>query len=227
MVRRIAWVLLTAWFAAGCTHSAGVPATQSGSTDSEQGFVPLLNGKDLGGWRYRGKVGEGYRVREDGVLYCTADDGGMLFTEKQYDDFILRFEFRLTPAANNGIAIRAPMRGRPSSQGIEIQVLDDTAPEHADIRPAQHHGSVYDVVPARPGHQKPLGQWNEEEIIAHGSHITVKLNGATIVDTDLSTIKDPQVLAKHPGVKNRTGHIGFLGHGTPAEFRNMRIKPLG
>ena len=226
MVRRFALVLLIAWFAAGCAHSRGVPAAQGRSTESQQGFVPLLNGKDLAGWTYRGKTGEGYRFRDDGVLYCTADDGGTLFTKKQYDDFVLRFEFRLTPGANNGIAIRAPMRGRPSSQGIEIQVLDDTAPQHADIRPAQHHGSVYDVVPAEPGHLKPVGQWNEEEIIAHGDHITVKLNGATIVDTKLSTIKDAQVLAKHPGLKNRSGHIGFLGHGTPAEFRNVRIKEL-
>ena len=69
-------------------------------------------------------------------------------------------------------------------------------------------------------------EWNEEEITAKGRQITVKLNGATIVDANLDDVKDPAVLKKHPGLANKSGHIGFLGHGARVEFRNLRIKEL-
>src|SRR5688572_23260795 len=133
---------------------------------AEEGFVSLFNGKDLSGWVYGkgGKSGEGYRVKE-GVLYCTVKDGGNLFTEKEYGDFIYRFEFKLTENANNGIAIRSPMSGDPAYAAMEIQVLDNDGPAYkGKLRPAQYHGSIYDVVAAKQGALKPAGEWNEEEI---------------------------------------------------------------
>ena len=198
----------------------------------EEGFTSLFNGKDLGGWVYgkRGnaenKDGVGYQV-ENGAIYSTVKDGGNLYTEKEYGDFVFRFEFKLTEGANNGIGIRAPLTGDSAYQGMEIQVLDDNAPAYkGKLRPAQYHGSIYDVVPAKPGFQKPVGEWNEEEITAQGRHITVKLNGTVIVDANLDDVKDPAVLKKHPGLANKSGHIGFLGHGARVEFRNLRIKEL-
>jgi hypothetical protein len=196
---------------------------QKPKVESEEGFVPLFNGKDLDGWQVvRGKP---YLV-EDGKLVCPARGGGALYTVQQYSDFILRFEFKLTPGANNGVAIRAPTRGNPAYAGIEIQILDDYSPRYRKLRPVQYHGSVYGLVPAKRGALKPPGEWNHEEIVVRGSRVTVKLNGQVIVDTDLSEIKDPKLLKRHPGLKRRKGHIGFLGHGTRVEFRNIRIKVL-
>jgi hypothetical protein len=170
-------------------------------------------------------VGEGYRVK-DGVIYCDAANGGNLFTEKQYDNFVLKLEFKLTPGANNGIGVRAPYQGTIAYSGMEIQVLDDTADKYANLRPEQYCGSLYDVSAAQRGHLKPVGEWNEEEIIADGRQITVKLNGATVVDTNLDDVKDPAKLKKHPGLQNKSGHIGFLGHGSEVQFRNLRVKEL-
>ena len=76
------------------------------------------------------------------------------------------------------------------------------------------------------GFKKPTGQWNQEEITANGRHITVILNGHTLVDADLDSVKDPEVLKRHPGLARTTGHIGFLGHGTRVDFRNIRVKEL-
>ena len=197
----------------------------------EEGFTSLFNGKDLSGWIYgktakgENKAGEGYRVK-DGAIYCTVKDGGNLYTEKEYGDFTLRFEFKLTENANNGIGIRAPLTGDSAYVGMEIQVLDDSGPAYKNLRPAQYHGSIYDVFPAERGHQKPVGEWNTEEITAKGTHVTVTLNGAVIVNADLASVKDEAVLKKHPGLKNEKGHIGFLGHGAQVEFRNLRIKEL-
>ncbi|HZN68980.1 MAG TPA: DUF1080 domain-containing protein [Tepidisphaeraceae bacterium] len=192
----------------------------------EQGFVKLFNGKDLTGWVHAEKAGKGYQV-QDAVLFCTENDGGKLFTEKEYADFVFRFEFKLEPNGNNGIGIRSPMKGDPAYVAMEIQVLDDYGPEYKEkLRPAQYHGSIYDVVPAKRGSLKPAGEWNSEEITARGRQITVKLNGETIVDANLDDIKDPNVLKKHPGLANKRGRIGLLGHGTRVEFRNLRVKPL-
>ena len=192
---------------------------------AEPGFVPLFDGT-LSGWKLMGGKGSGYVV-ENGILVCPADGGGNLFTEKEYANFVLRFEFRLSPGGNNGIGIRAPLEGRASYQGMEIQILDDEHPRYqGKIKPAQYHGSIYDVVPAEHGFKKPTGEWNVEEITADGRHIKVVLNGHTIVDANLDDVKDPEVLKKHPGLQRTTGHVGFLGHGTRVEFRNVRIKEL-
>src|ERR1051325_10948214 len=162
---------------------------------AEEGFTPIFNGKDLSGWVYgtkgngQNKAGEGYRV-EDGVIYCTVKDGGNLYTEKEYANFVLRFDFKLTESANNGIGIRAPLTGDTAYQGMEIQVLDNEGKLYKKdgvkwIKPAQHHGSIYDVVPAKQGFLKPVGEWNTEEIMADGPHIKVTLNGTVIVDANL------------------------------------------
>ena len=196
----------------------------SGADDAD--FKPLFDGKTLNGWKLVGGQGPGYLV-QNGMIVCPADGGGNLFTEMEFGNFALRFEFLLTAGANNGIGIRAPYEGDAAYQGMEIQILDDGDKMYkGEIRPEQYHGSVYDVIPARTGYRKPLGEWNEEEIVASGRRIKVTLNGVVILDADLDIVKEPAVLAHHPGLARRSGHIGFLGHGSLVEFRNIRVKQL-
>ena len=206
-------------------------AATASSTADAHGFVKIFNGKDLTGWTYggskgnAGKEGKGYQI-ENGVLYSTEHDGGNLFTEAEYTDFIFSFDFKLEPNSNNGIGIRSPLEGDPAYVAMEIQVLDDSGSDYKNLRPAQYHGSIYDVFPAKRGSQKPVGEWNHEEITAKGRHVTVKLNGNTIVDANLDDVKDEKVLKKHPGLARGKGHIGLLGHGTRVEFRSMQVKEL-
>jgi hypothetical protein len=111
---------------------------------------------------------------------------------------------------------------------MEIQILEDSAPQYANLQPYQFHGSIYGVVPAKRGFLKPIGEWNTEEVTAKGRQITVKLNGTTIVDADIDKASTPQTMdhREHPGLKRDKGHIGFCGHGDYLEFRNIRIKKL-
>ena len=188
----------------------------------EEGFVSLFNGKDLSGW-----IGatNGYAV-ENGMIYCNPKIGGNLLTEKQYDNFILRFEFQLYTNSNNGLGIRCPASGNAAYNGMELQILDDSGSMYKTLKPYQYHGSVYGVVPAKRGSQKKVGVWNFQEVRAIGSKITVILNGDVIVDTDLSTIKETMDGHQHPGLHNAKGHIGWLGHGFRVDWRNIRIKEV-
>lgn len=193
---------------------------------ADSGFTTLFNGKDLTGWNLVGKAGPGYVV-ENGILVAPADGGGNLMTEREYSDFVFRFEFKVDKAGNNGIGIRAPLAGDAAYSGMEIQVLDDYDPMYANLLPGQYCGSIYRVVPAKRGSTKPAGEWNKEEITARGRHITVKINGKVIVDADLNSVNDPEVLGEHPGCLRESGYIGFLGHGpSRVEFRNIRVKDL-
>src|SRR5450432_3449960 len=199
---------------------------QVGFAADEAGFTSLFDGKTLNGWKLVGGQGPGYVVRDNKIV-CPAEGGGNLFTEKEYGNFVFRFEFALFEGSNNGIGIRAPYEGDAAYQGMEIQILDDGAPRYqGKLRPAQYHGSIYDVIPARQGFKKPTGEWNREEIVAKGRQISVLLNGNTIVSADLDSVRDPAVLTKHPGLARASGHIGLLGHGTRVEFRDFRVQEL-
>jgi hypothetical protein len=110
---------------------------------------------------------------------------------------------------------------------MEIQILDhDHERYKGRLKPTQRHGSIYDVFPAQGEALKPAGEWNSEEIMADGRRIKITLNGKVLVDANLDDVKDPEVLKKHPGLARTSGRIGFLGHGTRVEFRNLRIKEL-
>src|SRR5882762_2650666 len=213
------------YFPAFATALTACLLTACVSTPKEAGFVSLFDGSSLNGWTLVGKKGDGYGVK-GGVIYCARGGGGNLLTEREYDDFILRLEFRLEPGSNNGVGLRAPLALEVSSSGMEIQILDDSAPQYADLRPAQYCGSIYDVVPARRGALKKAGEWNEEEITCVGRHVKVRLNGQLIVDANLNDVTDPKILANHPGLLRQTGHVGFLGHNDFVEFRNIRIREL-
>ncbi|NCY02095.1 MAG: DUF1080 domain-containing protein [Planctomycetia bacterium] len=203
----------------------GGTSAPGAAADAEAGFVPLFDGATLAGWQ--GNVA-GYEV-VDGEIRCRKGAGGNLLTTGEYDDFVLRFEFRLTPGANNGLGIRAPAQGDAAFAGMELQILDDASPKYAGIQPWQVHGSIYGVVAAERGALRPAGEWNSEEVTVKGSQVTVTVNGRQIVDADIAPFRDgrPTPDGKpHPGLSRTTGHIGFLGHGDEVHFRNIRIRSL-
>ncbi|MBL7189212.1 MAG: DUF1080 domain-containing protein [Phycisphaerae bacterium] len=208
---------------------ASLSAAGLSDEEIEKGFVSLLDGKSLAGWQGATE----YWAAEEGRLVYKAivhpersvDLPALkLMSVRQYSDFILRFAFKLEPATNNGVAIRAPLDGDPAFIGMEIQVIDtDGWPRN--LKRFQGHGSIYGVVPAKTGHLKPAGRWNEEEIHCEGRHVKVTLNGEVIVDANLDEAS-PMDGQEHPGLKREKGYIGFLGHTGRVEFSNIRIKEL-
>ncbi len=194
--------------------------------EEKEGFEVLFDGDNLDKW-----VGNKTDyVIEDGVIVIYPDRGGKgnLFTEKEYSDFIFRFEFKLTPGANNGLGIRAPLVGDAAYAGMELQILDNTADIYKNLEQYQYHGSLYGIAPAKKGFLKPVGEWNYQEVRVKGDDIQIILNGTEILNVNIAEAKEKGTLDKreHSGIHRDKGHIGFLGHGDVVYFRNIRIKDL-
>ncbi len=192
----------------------------------KEGYKILFDGTDLKEW-----VGNTRDyVIDDGDLVVKPGDGsgGNLFTKDEYGDFVFRFEFQLTPGANNGLGIRAPLEGDAAYVGMELQILDNEADIYKNLKPYQYHGSVYGVIPAKRGYLKQPGEWNYEEVTVKGTKIKVVLNNEVILDGDIADAAATGTLDKqnHPGLKRTKGHIGFLGHGSVLRFRNIRLKSM-
>jgi hypothetical protein len=203
-----------------------LPATEATAllaTLGLEGFRLVFNGKDWTGWA--GPV-DNYEI-VDGALQCKADAGGTIYTKETYGDFVVRFEFKLPPAGNNGLAIRYPGSGDTAYVGMtELQVLDTEHEKYAKLDPRQTHGSAYGMAAAARGYLRPVGEWNYQEVTVKGSTIVVELNGTRILDADLSGVTDFLDGKAHPGKDRKDGHFGFAGHRDPVAFRNVWIKRL-
>ncbi|MEQ1825920.1 MAG: DUF1080 domain-containing protein [Pirellula sp.] len=190
------------------------------------GFVELNNGRNLSNW-----VGaiDSYEI-VDGAIVCKKGKGGDLLTKDEYDDFVLRVEFKLPTAGNNGIAIRTPQGGHSSRDGMELQVIDsdgyNAAHKASPLKPYQYHGSLYNCVGAKHGFLRPVGQWNFQEIEVRGQKIKVTLNGTKILDVDIDQFDRTQIENIPKGLDRRSGHIGFAGHSDPVAFRSFKVKKL-
>ncbi|PRD56908.1 DUF1080 domain-containing protein [Sphingobacterium gobiense] len=194
--------------------------------EKKEGFEMLFDGNNLDKWTET----PAYEVTPEGYIRANPDAkfGKNLYTRDEYDDFVYRFEFKLTPGANNGVGIRTPLEGDAAYAGTEIQILDNDAEIYKNLKEYQYHGSAYGIIPAKREGMKPIGEWNEQEIRVQGDKIKVTLNGVVILNGDLVEASKNGTLdgKKHPGLNKKSGHIGFLGHGSEVFFRNIRIKPL-
>jgi hypothetical protein len=189
---------------------------------SNEGFVSLFNGKDLSGWKVSAGGKQSVWGATDGILYVDGQGGGWLFTEKEYDDFEVKLEYKMPEHGNSGLGLRAPLKGDPAYAGMEIQLIDDGS--WKGLQEWQHTGAIYNVVSPSSLPGKPAGQWNKIHVTAKGRHVTVVLNDVKIVDADLD--KYAKDYAKHPGLKRKKGVIGLQSHDGRVEFRNLYVKEL-
>jgi hypothetical protein len=190
----------------------------------DKGFEDVFNGKDFTGWV--GRL-ENYQV-QDGAILCKPGKGGNIYAKEEYSDFLVRLEFKLPKDGNNGLAIRCPGgKGDTAHHDgmCEIQVLDDDYSK-GKIDPRQAHGSAYGMVAAHRGYQRPVGEWNYQEVIVKGPTIQVELNGTRILDCDLSKVTEFMGNHPHPGKDRTSGYFGFAGHNDPVAFRNIQIERL-
>ena len=202
---------------------------QLSAQEKKDGFKVLFDGTNMHQW-----IGNTRDyITENGNMAVRPKPGksslgNNLFSREVFSDFVLRFEFQLTPGANNGLGIRSPITGDAAYEGMELQILDNDASVYKDLKVYQYHGSIYGTLPAKRGYLKRVGEWNNQEVIVQGPKIKVILNGTVILDADITDARKNGAAdgLKHPGLLRDSGHIGFLGHGSPLMFRNIRIKEL-
>jgi hypothetical protein len=208
----------------GCLWCLSVSLTlgEDGAPKPPEGFTALFNGKNLDGWKSTGKK-DVWSVK-DGAISVAGGGGGWLLTEKEFKNFELTLEYKLSKGANSGVALRTPFEGDPAYVGMEIQLIDDEG-WPGKLADYQHTGSIYDVVPAKKQNNKPIGEWNKMRIVCDGPKVKIELNGEVLVDANLDDHKKAKG-AKHPGILRDGGRVGFQSYNTRVEFRNVFIKPL-
>jgi len=217
--------------------ATALAAEQKGK--DEEGFVPLFP-KDgvvkdwlVRSWSDVNKPADPKTtwVVKDGILQGGEPRGSWLLSQREYGDFILKFEFKLGPTGNSGCALRAPLFGDPAFDGMELQMADYRYNPQA--KDSELTGGIYRAIAPRKQVYKPT-EWNTYAVTLKGSHLTVVLNGEVIQDLNLD--EQNQKVLRHngqpcPTVKDRPrrGHIGFqeLSRGAEhAQIRNARIKVL-
>jgi hypothetical protein len=190
---------------------------------TELDHQPMFNGKDLAGWTGADKPADLCWLVENGDVVCTGKKGPWLRSDKEYDDFNLRFDYQLTAGGNSGIFVRVPSDGnhhradeKAPEAGFEVQLLDDAAKQYKDLKDYQFSGSVYDIAGASQHVSHPAGEWNSMEINAKGQHITIIHNGVKVVDAEA---------AKFPllNLRKTKGHLGLQNHSSFVRFKNVRI----
>jgi Domain of Unknown Function (DUF1080) len=198
-------------------------ARPGGADKPPPGFESLFNGKDLDGWKATGKMD--VWGAENGVIFVSGSGGGWLLTEKEYGDFELRVDYKMSKQSNSGVALRTPVKGDPAYAGMEIQLIDDL--NWKGLQSWQHTGSIYNVVPAKKIANKDIGEWNSMKITVKGRRVKVENNGEVLVDADLDQYVDEHG-KKHPGImpERTKGHVGFQSHDNRVEFKNIYLKAL-
>jgi hypothetical protein len=249
---------LVALFTIGCqkstqdtsgdsTNVASAEAAPNTLTAAEQseGWELLFDGSTLNGWkRYNhDTIGPLWSV-DNGAIKCdgegltegTANIGGSLVTIKQYGNFELFAEWKVSPGGNSGIhyhVVEKPEYAHEFDTGPEFQVMDDGGWKGDPLREEQKAGSNYDMY-AAPSTKKlnPVGEWNTAKIIYNNGHVEHWLNGEKVVEFEEGS---PEFEARYkkskwpeyPGWnKYKTGSIALQDHGAPVYFRNIKIREL-
>ena len=212
---------------------AAQPPSAAADAD-EAGFVPLFDGQSLAGWHLYQKAGQpitGWKVA-DGSIERTAQAGDLI-SDRDYGDFDLRFEWKISSGGNSGVFYRATEDEEAAYwTGVEYQVLDNDKHPDGKNGPDRHAGAVYGMYPPEGAQTRPVGEWNSGRIVARGAHVEHWLNGTKVAEYELWTPEWKARVAETkfkdwPGYgMAKRGHIGLQDHGDAVSFRNIRIKEL-
>jgi hypothetical protein len=206
-------------------------------------WISLFDGQTLNGWsKYGGgEVGKAWKV-ENGEFYLDAankanwakGDGGDIVTNEEFENFHFKCEWKISPNGNSGIIFlvhESPEFPNTYHTGPEMQVLDNDG--HPDAKIVSHRaGDLYDLIVSSQEMAKPVGEWNQAEVILNQDKLDLILNGTTVVSTTLWTPEWDALVAGSkfkdmPGfAKYKKGKIALQDHGDVVHYRNLSIKKL-
>lgn len=244
--------IITTLFALSCQKSGSKQESDSttaalnalSDTEKAAGWELLFDGSTLNGWkRYNhDTIGPLWSVQE-GAIVCdgrglgegTAGVGGSLMTTKQFGNFELSAEWKISPGGNSGIlyhVVEQPEYKHDYETGPEYQVMDDGGWKDP-LKEEQKAGSNYDMY-AAPAAKKlmPIGEWNAARLIYNNGHVEHWLNGEKTVEfedgsADFNERYKKSKWPEYPGWnKFKSGAISLQDHGAPVFYRNIKIRAL-
>ncbi|HEY3860562.1 MAG TPA: DUF1080 domain-containing protein [Verrucomicrobiae bacterium] len=205
--------------------------------EKADGWKLLFDGTDTSGWRTCGRTdfpAQGWVIEDGALKNVGGKKGGDLVTREKFTDFDFKFEWRISPGGNSGVKyLVTESKNSKAGIGFEYQVLDDDKNEDAQNGPKRQAGALYYIIaPNKEKHLKPVGEFNEGEIIVRGNHVEQWLNGAKIVGCDLGSPSLLEAIAQSKfskltwfGKKKATVLL-LQDHGDTAWYRNLKIKEL-
>jgi hypothetical protein len=209
-------------------------AAAAPDSESEEGFLPLFDGKTLAGWKDASgqPPSIGWEV-VDGAIHRKAFKAGNLVTEQEFANFDLRFEWKITRGGNSGLKYRTFPVPKKGLYGCEFQLLDDDNHPNGK-KDTTRCGALYDLyAPDENGKVvKPVGEFNAARVVAQGTHLEHWLNGKKILEVDTASddwkarIARSKFKSFKEFAQEKPGPILIQDHNNEVWFRNLKIKPL-
>ena len=224
--------------------SAAVTPNSLTAQEKKEGWQLLFNGTSKEGWHSYGKseVGQAWQVVDGSLYFDTLQrqgrriiGGGDMVTDKEYENFHLRLEWKAAPGTNSGIIFLVQEDPKKFSTtyltGPEMQIIDND--RHADAKIHKHRaGDLYDLIASSKEVANPVGEWNLAEIKLNKGKLDLFLNGTPIVSTTMwddnwnGLVDNSKFKTWKDFAKNKRGKIALQDHGNAVWFRNIRIKEL-
>lgn len=221
------------------SDSSATTATKDTSNNS--GWINLFDGKTTTGWHTYGKdaVLPAWKV-QDSALYLDAahqndSTAGDIVSNDEFENFDLKLQWKISPKGNSGIMVYVqddPQKYKYTFwTGPEMQVLDNDGHEDGKI-PKHRAGNLYDLIAGTEGAVKPVGEWNQVEIIADHGKLNFFLNNVNVVSTTMWDDNWKKMVAgskfkEWPDFGTFTkGHIALQDHGNDVWYKNIMIKKL-
>ena len=236
-MRNLIYILLSTILlsSSGCRSKNSEINTLS-EKEINQGWELLFDGKSMDNWKtFNGGAVTGWKII-DGVLHNSgkgSDYGGDIVTKKEYANFELYLEWKITPESNSGIFfnVQEGIVNAIYESGPEYQLIDDKG-WPTKLKDNQYSGSNYEMHAPSGAKVAPSDEWNKTRLIVKGPKVEHWLNGKKVVEYELRTDEWYDLKANsiwrdmpHYGAA-KTGHIGLQDHGGLTMFRNMKIRKL-